>query len=442
MSSRVGVSEIHLIPFDLGYIFYDILSMDNTKNIKFTKAFISALKNTYKDNTDIEIVDNLSVELSNKKISNLVYTNNDLAENAICNAKLSQDLYCYILTNGIGFFILADIESKALINCDSKLSNYSKALAAIVQKRITQSTILNRYNSDDVFPCEEELMLQFRLKCWELVAEISSKFKIKPARKFSSNLNYKTQGLSYILTIYAINENEMTEKEINYLMYSAVPKQVTEKKNWQMVQDEISNHTNLHKESIVKSTKAKLHFSWSAVATVLPKYLNSFSDIFSSVELSTLIKAEMYVQSRWFIADNSMDNVNKSYKCKLAELQKIESLIEFYQAELENEISANMNTLYKQILEKVVETSAVKSLYKSVTSQINTQKKIKDAYDQDRKKRSRLIVNLFMAIFTASSLFKTVLDIIAKEFSVLNIVIFAGMLVLAIGTILFDYFNK
>ncbi|MCM1440412.1 MAG: hypothetical protein NC131_14590, partial [Roseburia sp.] len=244
------------------------------------------------------------------------------------------------------------------------------------------------------------------------------------------------------LTIYAINENEMSEKEINYLMYSAIPKQITDENNWQTIQDEISNHNSPHKEIIVKSTKAKLHFSWSAVATVSPTYLKSFSDIINSVELSTLIKAEIYVQSRWFIADNSMDNVNKSYKCKLAELQKIESLIEFYQAELDNEISANMNTLYKQILEKVVETSAVKSLYKSVTSQIKTQKKIKDAYDQDRKKRSRLIVNLFMAIFTASSLFKTVLDIIAKEFSLVNILIFAGMMVLAIGTILFDYFNK
>lgn len=109
---------------------------------------------------------------------------------------------------------------------------------------------------------------------------------------------------------------------------------------------------------------------------------------------------------------------------------------------MDNEISANMNTLQKNILSKVVETSSVKPLYKSVLSQIQTQRKIKVAHDQDVKKRNSLILNLFMAIFTASSLFKTLLDIINDSFSKTNIVLFGTMLALAVGTILFDYYNN
>ena len=70
------------------------------------------------------------------------------------------------------------------------------------------------------------------------------------------------------------------------------------------------------------------------------------------------------------MADNSMDNVNKSMHCSLENLQRIESLTEFCQAELDNEISANMSTMYKDILKKIVESSKVSNLYKSVISQI------------------------------------------------------------------------
>lgn len=63
--------------------------------------------------------------------------------------------------------------------------------------------------------------------------------------------------------------------------------------------------------------------------------------------LTHLLKVEAYVQSRWFIADNSMDNVNKNSTATMESLQRTASLMEFYQAELDNEISANMNTLQK-----------------------------------------------------------------------------------------------
>ena len=158
--------------------------------------------------------------------------------------------------------------------------------------------------------------------------------------------------------------------------------------------------------------------------------------------ISELIKVEAYIQSRWFIADNCMDNITKTSTCSMESLQRLASLIEYSHSELENGISANMSSLYKTILEKVIATSEVKQLYKSVANQINIQKKIKEAQNQDRKKKHKLLVDIFLAIFTASSLYKTVRDIMKGEFSWKNLVLFIVLLAVAIATVLFNYKNK
>lgn len=101
-----------------------------------------------------------------------------------------------------------------------------------------------------------------------------------------------------------------------------------------------------------------------------------------------------------------------------------------------------MNTMYKNVLEKIVESSEVRSLYKSVINQIHTQKKIKEAHNKDLQSRNRLITNLFLAVFTASSFFDTLNSIIENELSLRNIILFAISLIIAIAVIIFDYKNE
>ncbi len=444
MEKMIGTTQIHIIPFDLGYVFYDVLSINNATNLKFAKEFVSELSKYFSAHEYIKVEDNLSVQFSKNKVIKVKYPKSEIADQAIGIAKLTDSLYCYILANGIGVFVLADCNRVAMKNHYQHVSGYNKAIVASYQKKLSQATILNRYEGSDVFPLEEKLMLEFRNACWKIAPEIASKskYRIKKARPLSSDIAYKSEGFSYVLTAYVINKDEMCQKEIDYLMYASFPKKLEDKQTLDRIERDITNSDYSSREvtSVVGSTV--LHFSWSAVAAIMSNDINTYEDIVNSPSLSALIKTEIYVQSRWFIADNSLDNVNKSFNCKLEELQKIESLTEFYQAELDNEISANMNTLQKNILSKVVETSSVKPLYKSVLSQIQTQRKIKVAHDQDVKKRNSLILNLFMAIFTASSLFKTLLDIINDSFSKTNIVLFGTMLALAVGTILFDYYNN
>lgn len=437
----MGIKQLHIIPFDLGCVFYDCLSINNSKNLRFAKVFIEKLTAECKKH-EIVVEDNIELKYLGKTITGTNYKNNDVAEQAICIAHLMPHLKCYILANGVGVFVLADLDGKALINTDSSISKYSKALIANYQKKITQSTILNRFSGEDVMPEEEKIMLTFRELCWKIVGDGAAKKKILHVRKYSGSKTYKSDGLSYVLTIYIIKSDEVSKNEFNHLMSSTVFSTVLDQKEWANI-----NKTIIETECEDAITTLKVgdnfsYYSWSAVAVEVKEDLGSFVEIIRDQIISVLLKAEIYVQSRWFIADNSMDNINKSANCSMESLQRLASLIEYSQAELENDISANMNTLYKKVLNQVVITSEVKQLYKSVLSQINTQKKIKEAQYQDKKKKNKLIADLFLAVFSASALYKTVWDLVKGEFSWLNWVIFAAMMVVAVGTIIFNYKNK
>lgn len=225
-------------------------------------------------------------------------------------------------------------------------------------------------------------------------------------------------------------------------MCSTVFHKVANPEKWEEINNIVISTEAEDKPAVLQIGEDFSYYSWSAVAVTTKEYFASYEDALKNTLVANILKAELYVQSRWLIADNSMDNVNKNSHYNMESLQRLLSYIEFLQAELENDISANMHTLYKKVLNQVVASSEVKQLYKSVLSQINTQKKIKEAIYQDKKRKNKLIMDLFLAIFSASSLYKTVNDLIHQTFSWINWVIFGAMLLVAVGTILFNYKNK
>lgn len=440
---HIGVPQIHIIPFDLGIVFYDVLSIDNSKNFLFAEKFCSKLASIAIDN---KWIINKSFEIIGDKRGaiplGIKYLNNDYADQVICKAILKPNLVCYILSSGVGVFYFADLECTAMCNTDEAIAKYSKALIANYQKKITQSTILNKADFPDVCPEIEEDMLLFRKICWKLVSDGVKHRLISHVRPFSGNINYKSEGLSYILTIYLFEVNDINEKELNNLLCSSMFGKVVNPDKWEQINFELDATESSEKPYILECGATKVYASWSAVAVVTKNRIQSLDDIRENEALTNLLKVESYVQSRWFVADNSMDNVNKNSTATMESLQRLASLMEFCQAELDNEISANMQTIQKNLLKLVVETSAVKQLYKSVLNQIITQLKIKDAYYQDKKSKNRLIADLCLAIFTASSLYKTILDLVSGSFGWWNWLLFGAMLVVAIGTIIFNYKNR
>ena len=443
---KVGVPQIHIIPFDLGVVFYDVLTIDNSKNILFAKSFCDELAQE-STNRSWKLTELFQIRGNIKHRKNQVpfvidYKKCDFADQAICKAELRPDLFCYILSNGVGIFEFIDLECSALKDTDTSVGISTKPFVANYQRKVTQSTILNKASFKDVCPEVEEQMLIFREICWKLVAEGVKRKKIKHLRPFSSNINYKATGLSYVLTIYLFNDGEISEREMNNLLCSSMFSKVVNQESWERIDKEIKNTDATDNPYVIDGSVAKVYASWSAVAVVSSKPFQTIDDLRNNEAITQLIKVEAYVQSRWFVADNSMDNVNKDSTASMESLQRIASLMEFCQAELDNEISANMGTLQKNLLKLVVETSSVKQLYKSVLNQIKTQLKIKEAHNTDKKRKNRLIADLFLAVFSASSLYKTILDLIEGQFGWLNWVIFGAMMIVAVGTIIFNYKNR
>lgn len=439
--NNYGIRQIHIIPFDLGCMFYDCLSLNNSKNLQFAKKFIEKLTAECAAH-NISVSENIVLTYTGKEITGVSFKKKDIADQAICIAKLNECLTCYVLTSGIGIFVLADFEGKAFVNTDESISEYSKALIANYQKKITQATILNRYDGEDVMPEEEKLMLTFREICWKLVNEGAKKREVLHVRKYSGAKSYKADGLSYVLTVYLLNQKDFTENETNHLMCSTVFHKVADPNNWEEINNVVMKTEAEDKPAVLQIGEDLSYYSWSAVAVSTKNYFNTYEEALKNTLVANILKAEIYVQSRWLIADNSMDNVNKNSHYNMESLQRLLSYIEFSQAELENDISANMHTLYKKVLNQVVASSEVKQLYKSVLSQINTQKKIKEAIYQDKKRKNKLVMDLFLAIFSASSLYKTVNDLVNQTFSWVNWVIFGAMLLVAVGTVFFNYKNK
>lgn len=184
-------------------------------------------------------------------------------------------------------------------------------------------------------------------------------------------------------------------------MYSYLLSGVIEDKNWSGIEKQLIEEQEEYNEQKIVINNEKVYFAWSGVAIITNNFDDSYEEILNNKLIPAVVKAEIYIQSRWFIADNSMDNINKNSYYSLENLQKIASMIEFSQAEIENEISANMDTLNRKVLEGVIQSSNVKKIYQSISSQINIQRNIKEAYYEDKKNRNRFIGNCFIAIFTA-----------------------------------------
>lgn len=441
---QIGIPQIHIIPFDLGVAFFDVLNIDNSKNLLFAEDFCNRLQNeslnySWKFTKLFEIKGD--IKNWRKNPLSIKYFANDFADNAICKIELRSNLFCYFLNSGICIFLLADLNCDALRNAPKELYCHNKVLIANYQKKITQNTILNKTDIADVFPDLEMDMLKLRVLSWKLAYELMKHYRINHLRPYSGNVNYKNQGLSYVLTIYLFNQGDISEKERDHLLCSSIFSKVLDSNKWEKIDLSLKDEPQT-KPSCIDCGAESVYASWSAVVIETKSEIKTVEDLRNNETLTNLIKVEAYVQSRWFLADNSMDNVNKNSSATLESFQRIASFMEFCQAELDNEISANMPTLQKNLLKIVVETSEVKKLYKSILYQIKTQLKIKEAYYSDKHRKNKLIADLLLAIFSASSLYKTILDLISGTFGWINWVIFFFMLLVAIGTILFNYKNK
>jgi len=430
------VGYLHIIPFDLGYAFYDVLNVDNSKNLQMTDEFLNSLT-SYCEEKEFDIKRTFELKKDKKRVYGYKCYD-EIVDKSLCRIKLSEKLYVFVLLSGIGCFVLWDDGTACLKDIEVEWKNEIFGINYI--KRESQQALLTGYinaNEAKAFANERILMEDFMIKSWEILKSVSKKEKVKCVREYSSNINYKKNGLSYVLTVYLFRKKDFTDKELQYLLYSPFVDEIgiTSEKAKQLIDgfevDEVYS---------CSSNQARYMFSWAAVLAEMENVPKTFDEIFAHIGLSRIIKQEVYVQSRWFLADNSLDNAMKSFNNKLIGLQRLDGVLEHNEAELNNEISANMTTEEKEILRHIIFTSDINSLYSSVKRQIRIQMKLKEEHEEKIKKRNVFILSIFMAVFTACSLYSEVNDIITGEQQ--NIGLLISMLVIAVGAVIIDYWNK
>ena len=181
--------------------------------------------------------------------------------------------------------MLLDAEGVAIQNANQdlklKLEKMNIAFVSNYQKKVTQAAILNKHDEYDVLPMYKDKMLQFRKICWDIVYRASVKKEIKLLREYSSNINYKAEGLSYVLTIYVFNggsdKSVISDNEMKCLMYSPIFSKIREDKSkWDKINDEIEkNRSSLEETTVEEITvdvgPAKIYFSWGGVGVITPE---------------------------------------------------------------------------------------------------------------------------------------------------------------------------
>lgn len=440
------LKQIHVIPFDLGAVLYNKLNVDNTKNLEFIEMFCDELE-TSLGLLGMSLTRCYKISEKDKTVRSIEFLDNDMADQALCDIEVCENVHCYILSMGIGVFVFADLNCLAT-DYEKNDKKRSVFLLSNYQKKVTQAALLYEIEGNEYIRRIRDKMLIVREECWRLVKKGEKRKKIEVVRPFSSNADYKSKGLSYVLTAYLFCKKDFenkTEKDrekcivqLNNLLYSSIFADIGDRSKWDEIEKNLQEEIP-EKEVSVKASNAELYFSWSAVAFAGDSEIKNFADIKNNKVLATLMRVETYIQARWSVADYSMDNVNKYNKCNMESIQNMAGIVEFYQAEIDNAISANMQTLHRNILQKVIDTSNVKDVYQSVLRQIETQIKIKEAHYRDRNVKSKLIVDIFLAMFTAASLYKTVIDIIAQNFKWYNFLFLGIAILLSVGAVYVNY---
>ena len=432
------IGQIHIIPFDLGMVFYDEVSLDNTKNIELAEKFTEKM-NEYCSQYNYKLQKNFGVENIGNKKKDYKFNRFDYARHCIFHVTISDELICYIISSGVGVFILNDLEGKYLD--DSVLekineNDYNPALIARYQKEYMQGQILSCCN-DSKLKDINLIMLNFKRECWKTMAKLLKEMKLNMLRPYSACENYKSKGFSYVLTMYIINKNNVRLEDQNFLLYSTILKSNLEPSKWDETNKKINADLEVKPVLVKESESSSAYFSWSAVSLYLDRYY-SIKELLALDIYKNMLKAEIYVQTRWFVGDNTLDNVRGKYY-NLEKIERLIGLLQLTSSELDNETSANMNSFYKDIVKCIIETSSIKSLYKSASAQLVVQRNIKNAQYERAKSKNRLILNLILSIFTAISLAKTIKEFLDGDHSVRNWIIFGVTIVLAILIIVVNY---
>ncbi len=377
---------VHIAPFDIGCSFIDYEhSIDQSKN-----ELINSLK-----------------KLSEEQDFVIVPNNN---RNYLLVVKLNEFVTCYLLECGVGVFVLRNLEITDLTAINNKFDN-NMICQIYYRKKIEQQSILD----------ENDIRLNVIHKFMEIVWQ-SMKRKDRP---YSASVNYKYRGLSYILSVYHIIDNEQSLNKTNgtsldILMNPSAISKIADSSQWDSIKEKLPFHVNRGYNFIEYDNDSKVAASWSAVAVIEEKETDSINEI---------IEYEIILQASWFLFDCIIDNIKKNILSNL-DLQREKSLITNVHLDISTILSANMNSNKKNTYELIYKTSGFDSLKNKLFLLLENRIAIARAKISERQGIYGIITEILLVLFTLVSIFEPFKKLILGTIESVDIIV--GIIMIAV----------
>lgn len=143
------------------------------------------------------------------------------------------------------------------------------------------------------------------------------------------------------------------------------------------------------------------------------------------------------------MGDAAIDNF-KFKRASLENVVKTQAMVDIVKAELNNNTSANKTSFNRKVLNECIETFGIKQVYNSTSEQIKIQKQLIETRISNKVRRNKLIIDLFVAIFTGASLYKAIME--AKNSSGgwdwASFAIFLVCVLIAVGIVIINHFGE
>ena len=355
---------IHFIPFDMGYSFFDY----GTKTKQSSKDFI------------------VKVEKACKKINATFCqgTNNQIGSITLNNIE------CILLNYGVGIFV-----TKKPITSDCQEADlYFKDIPAAqiyYHKKQEQKDILKGTSS-----ISKDITF--------IIDAVWSSIDVKE-RAFSSNHQYKSNGLSYVLSLYSLKD-KYDSVTIDFLMDPGLMHDIQDDSKWDFIRSSMASVPSKTYNSEPYGEKTKVIASWSAVAV-----LNG-----DESALSKIIDYEINLQAAWFLYDCMIDNL-KHENLSAVELQNYKSIYTGVNLEVDNIISANMSTCDINFMNLIKDTSGIELIKQKLDLLLNNKIALENAKSAEKQKVYGIITEILLVIFTLVSIYEPILNVINRKIS-------------------------
>ena len=384
------IELIHIVPFDMGISFLNYEGANRYSK----EQFVDDLR---------EIVSSDHYEVKEVKE----------VKEYFCRIILSEQIECRLFEFGIGVFVIKGIPQLNFRDAKNFFQKYD-ACFAYFKKKMHQKIILE---GDSI---ELKKMFSLMNKIWSLKKEGN-----QIVRDFSSNKNYKYNGLSYVLTVYHIIDDKIDLKnntQLDILMNPAFLSNITDENKWDTIINTADNYNIIGFERETYNDTSALIASWSAVA-VVEKEKTSFIDF--------IVDCEVSLQSFWFLFDVLIDNL-KYKKFTNVELQRFKGLVVNVSLEIENTIGANISMNEMSCLDIIYKTSGIKTICKKCLLLMDNYISIEEARLSSRRTVYEAMTEILLVSFTIIQIYDPLRNFLKGDLNHDDIVLGIVLLVVLI----------